>query len=191
MPKIAIPMTTVARMMRGSRSAAPRSRCSQPRRRRIDAEQGCADPAGDGDGRRHAHMAVVGKQRERSAAAVASPASAASIGVRVSSWAKDTAPSDLLERVPGQSGADRGERCRDGGGIARAEGAALEQAAGDRLRQQREGDSRRKRQAERDLEPARLRRRDRLACCAPHALAAIVGTSTAAMAIETTPSGNS
>ena len=65
----------------------------------------------------------------------------------------------LLQRMAGDAERDRGERAGDRGGVARAERAALEQAGDDRPGQQRQADRRRQREAERDLEGARLRAR--------------------------------
>ena len=177
--------------IRGSRRAASRSRRSQPRRSRIDAEEHRADPAGDRDRRRDADMAVARKQHERSdRPRWQARQSAANIGVRVSSCANDTAPSTFSSAWPGQPGADRRQRRGDRRGVARAEGAALEQAAGDRLRQHAR---RRPRPAAQGRARSRRRAIARRRCrvVAARTLAAIAGTITAAIAIETTPSGSS
>ena len=155
-----------------------------------DAEQRGADPAGRADGRRYADMAVAGKQGERSGDRGGEPGEGGQHRRARVLVSERNGAEDFLQRVPGQSGADGRQRRRDCRGIARAERAALEQSARNRLRQKGEGDGGGQRQAERDLEAARLRAAIPLP--SPwRTAAAIVGTSTAAMAIEATPSGSS
>ena len=133
------------------------------------AEDHRADPAGHRDRRRHADVAVAGKQSERSDDRGRKPGQRsehrrARVLVRERHRAEY-----LLERVAGQAGADRRERRGDGCGVARPEGAALEQRRGDRLRQHGEADRGRKRQAERNLEAARLRAAIAASVAAAHA----------------------
>ena len=93
--------------------------------------------------------------------------------------------------MAGQAGADRRQRRGDRGGIARSERAALEQAAGDRL-----APAPRTRPPPAATAPSAISNaRDCALAMAARSsartLAAITGTITAAIAIDTTPSGNS
>ena len=102
--------------------------------------------------------------------------------------AKGDRAEHLFENVPGQA-RRYGRECRcHRRRVARAEGAALEQAARNGLGHQRERDGGGQRKPECDLEGARLRGRDGRFVATP---AAMRGTSTAAIAIEATPSGSS
>ena len=133
----------------------------------------------------------VRNSRTAATADTASPASAVSIGVRVSSCANDTDASTFSSAWPGMPSAIAATRAGDRRGVARAEGAALEQSRDDRLGQQRQPDRRRQREAERDLEGARLRRRRDAARSSARTCAAMAGVITEAMATDTTPSGSS
>ena len=100
--------------------------------------------------------------RNRSTAATAdtaSPASAVSIGVRVSSCANDTDASTFSSAWPGMPSAIAASAPATAA-VSRALNAPRSNnPRDDRLGQEREPDRRRQREAERDLEGARLRGR--------------------------------
>ena len=122
--------------------------------------------------------------------AAARPHKAASIGVLVSSCAKETAPKTFSSTCPGSPALMAASAAATAAVSWRTERSALEKSARNRIGKQGKAGGGRTCEAERDLIGARLCRGER-AVIAGGAPDAIRGTITAAIATETTPSGSS